>query len=316
MTESPPSYRRQFWKSRHHLWLGLLTVGLGFASGQPLALVAGVTLYALGLVFLPDSSWFKRSVDARVDAARAKEAAVQLADFQKEFDRVSSSLSGTRQTKYTQIRRICEEIEQASGETQKATGLDLPTQHRKLDELLWTYLRMLAVEQSLDVYLETERKDQLASLSSTAEQENEALAREVTQLKSIQPVPPLLETKERLLASRLERAATLKQRLSRVDQAQANIDLIRSEQERLVEQVKLIRADAIAARNAEGLSARLDSSIEHLTATNRWLSEIDEYQTLTRELPELPVRLTNPSQGSVKSPASGQNRTSHSSSSQ
>ena len=293
MTEPPSSYRREFWKSRHHLWLGLLTIGLGFASGQPLALVAGVTLYALGLVFLPDTGFFRRWVDARVNAGRAKEAAEQVATFQKEYQRLSASLSSARQAKYGQLRNVCEDIERASGETQKTTGLDLPTQHRKLDELLWTYLRMLAVEQSLDVYLETERKEQIATLASTVDRETEALAREVTALKTTQPTSPLLETKERLLTSRLERSATLKQRLTRVEQAQANVDLIRSEQERLVEQVKLIRADAVAARNAGGLSARIDTSIEHLTATNRWLSEIDEYQTLTREMPELPVRLTD-----------------------
>jgi len=308
-----PSYRRLFWKSRHHLWLGLLTVGLGFASGQPLALIAGVTMYALGLVFLPDSGFFRRSVDARREAELARESAAELAAFQKEFDRLSSGLSSGRQAKYAQLRRVCEEIERASAETQKDTGLDLPTQHRKLDELLWTYLRMLAVEQSLDVYLETERKEQLPALLQAAERETEALAQEVTQLKSVQPAPPILETKERLLTSRLERSATLKQRLTRLEQAQANIDLIRSEQERLVEQVKLIRADAIASRNAEGLSARLDSSIEHLTATNRWLTEIDQYQTLTQGLPDLPTRLTSLPPVVPSSSAHSGQRTPHSS---
>lgn len=291
MSDSPPNYRRLFWTSRHHLWLALATLGLGFASGQPLGLLAGATLYAVGLVFGPDLPFFRRAVNARLDADRNQEAAAQLAAFQKEHERLSAGLSPARRTRLSQLGTVCQDIERASAEMQKATGLDLPTPLRKLDELLWTYLRMLSVEQSLEVYLETERKEQVPALAASIAAETDTLAKEIEALKASQPASPLLESKQRLLTSRLERSSTLRQRVARIEQAQANHDLVRSEQERLVEQVKLIRADAIAAKNADALSARIDSSIEHLTATNRWLSELDEYQSVTRELPELPVRL-------------------------
>ena len=78
------------------------------------------------------------------------------------------------------------------------------------------------------------------------------------------------------------------QRLRRIEQAQSNHDLIRAEQERLVEQVKLIRADAIATKNADTLTARIDLSIEHLAATNRWLSEVAEFKDLTAQMPPAP----------------------------
>lgn len=291
MSDSPPNYRRLFWTSRHHLWLALLTVGLGFASGQPLGLLAGATLYAVGLVFGPDLPFFRRSITAKQDAVREQEAAAQLVAFQKEHERLSAALSPARRTRLSQLGSVCQDIERASGEMQRSTGLDLPTPLRKLDELLWTYLRMLSVEQSLEVYLETERKEQVPALAASISAETDVLAREIEALKTAQPASPLLESKQRLLTSRLERAATLRQRLARIEQAQANHDLVRSEQERLVEQVKLIRADAIAAKNSDALSARIDTSIEHLSATNRWLSELDEYQSVTRELPDLPVRL-------------------------
>jgi hypothetical protein len=134
-----------------------------------------------------------------------------------------------------------------------------PTPLRKLDELLWTYLRMLSVEQSLEVYLETERKEQVPALAASISKRRPTCSPGKSKsLKTAQPASPLLESKQRLLTSRLERAATLRQRLTRIEQAQANHDLVRSEQERLVEQVKLIRADAIAAKNSDALSARID----------------------------------------------------------
>lgn len=286
MLDSPPNYRRAFWTSRHHAWLALLTLGLGFASGYPLALFAGATLYALGLVFVPDFAFFRRAIDARAQAAHDTAAAAQLAEFQKQQDALLANLSTGRRTRHTQLVAVCRDIESASAEAQSSSAaLDLDTRRRKLDELTWTYLRMLTIEQSLEVYLETERKEQVPALVQSLETETPPLAAEVEFLKKITPRPATLDGKERLLTSRLERLATLRQRLSRIEQAQANHDLVRSEQERLVEQVKLIRADAIAAKNADTLTARIDLSIEHLAATNKWLSELAEFKDLTAQLP-------------------------------
>jgi hypothetical protein len=291
LSAPPTNYRRAFWKSRHHLWLAVLTLGLGFASGEPLGLLAGATAYALGLVFLPDAGFFRRAVDARAQGQRDLEAAARLADFHQQQDRLLAELSPARRQRHTQLAAVCADIEKASAEAQATTGLDLDSRLRKLDELMWTYLRMLAIEQSLDIYLETERKERVPELVVSLEAETQALAAEIESAKKITPRPPALETKERLAASRLERLNTLRQRQHRIEQALASFELVRSEQERLVEQVKLIRADAVAAKNADALSARIDLSIEHLAATNKWLSELTEFKDLTNNLPDLPVRV-------------------------
>ncbi len=279
------NYRRAFWTSRHHAWLALLTLGLGFASGSLLGLLGGVTLYALGLVFVPDFAFFRRAVDARTQSAEALTAAAELAAFREKHAALLAHLSAGRRSRHDQLVAVCQDIEAASAEAQAAAGLDLDTRRRKLDELVWTYLRMLTIEQSLEVYLETERKEQVPALVTSLETETPALAAEVEALKKITPRPHLLEGKERLLTSRLERLASLRQRLARIEQAQTNHELVRSEQERLVEQVKLIRADAVAAKNADTLTARIDLSIEHLAATNKWLSELAEFKDLTAQMP-------------------------------
>ena len=290
MPDSPPNYRRAFWTSHHHVWLALLTLGLGFASGEPLGLFAGATLYALGLVFVPDFAFFRRAVDARAQSADAITAAAELAAFQEKHAALLASLSIGRRSRHEQLVAVCRDIEAASAEAHTAAGLDLGTRRRKLDELVWTYLRMLTIEQSLEVYLETERKEQVPAIVTTLENETPALAAEVESLKKITPRPQLLEGKERLLTSRLERLSALRQRLARIEQAQSNHELVRSEQERLVEQVKLIRADAIAAKNADTLTARIDLSIEHLAATNQWLSELAEFKDLTAQMPAVTSR--------------------------
>lgn len=286
--EPPPSYRRAFLKSGHHAWLAILTLGLGFASGEPLGLLAGGVLYALGWIFVPDFGFFRRAVDARHQATQQSQLEAEFEAFRAQQEQTLRSLSPARRRKHEDLVAVCRSIEAASAEPQAASGLEVDSRRRKLDELTWTYLRMLGVEQSLEVYLETERREQLPDAVRTLEAEIATLTAEVNTLKEQQPRPARLDGKERLLTSRLERLATLNQRLRRIEQAANNHDLLRSEQERLVEQVKLIRADAIASRNADTLTARIDLSIEHLATTNKWLSELADFKDLTAQMPPPP----------------------------
>lgn len=285
MTDLQPNYRRAFWTSRHHVWLAILTLGLGFASGEPLGLVIGAVLYALGLIFLPDAGFFRRAIDSKAAASRNDALTAELAQFKQQQEQTLANLSSARRRKYDELLAVCQGIEAATAETQASAGIDFETRRRKLEELSWTYLRMLGVEQALEVYLETERKEQLPAAAKSLEAEIQALTAEIGALEKQQPKPALLEGKQRLLTSRLERLAALNQRLHRIEQAGANHDLLRSEQERLLEQVKLIRADAIASRNADTLTSRIDLSIEHLSTTNKWLSELAEFKDLTAQMP-------------------------------
>ena len=282
MPAPPPNYRRAFWKSRQHAWLGILTLGLGFLTGEPFGLLVGGTLYALGLVFVPDFAFFRRAIDARERAAEDSATAAELATFQQEQEKLLDEISGARRTRYNQLVAVCRDIESATAATAE---LNDSTRRAKLDELAWTYLRMLAVEQSLEVYLETERKEQVPGAVRLLESETQELAAQLEVMKKLTPPPATLDGRERLFTSRVERLASLKQRLVRIEQAETNHDLMRSEQQRLVEQVKLIRADAIASRNTDTLISRLDFNIEHLAATNKWLSEVAEFKDLATQLP-------------------------------
>lgn len=277
----PPNYRRAFWKSRHHLWLAILTLGLGFASGEPLGLLAGATLYALGLVYLPDAGFFRRAVDSQLHASRAAAEAVAVATQRQQQEQALASLSPARRSRHQDLLAICHDLETSTAELHAAPGLATGSRRQKLEELSATFLRMLTIEQSLAVFLEAERKERIPALVTDLEAETRTLAAEVTSLKQVTPSPLTLAGKERLLTSRLERLQTLRQRLSRLEQAQTNLDVVLSEQERLLEQLKLIRAEGIASKNPDNLSARIDLSLEHVAHTNKWLSELAEFKDLS-----------------------------------
>lgn len=289
-----PAYRSEFLKSPHHLWSALLTIGVGFVAAQPLFLLVGLTAYALGWIYLPDMDFYRRWVDRRNEAARraAEEAAV--ADFMRRRQALLEGLSPSRRERYNELSEVCRQIEAASRDNPMANPATDP-RLRKLDELMWTLLRLMTIEESLDRFLETERREDVPTVVRESSEEIARLNAEIESLKT-EGNTAAMDARQRLLGSRIERFEVLKKRLARIEQARENLALVVSEQERLDQQIKLIRADAVAARNTEALTARIDATVEHLDQTNKWLSEMDEFKDLVGDLPrtELRVGFENP----------------------
>lgn len=291
MAEQTPNYSGEFLKSVHHAWLGLLTLGVGFVSASPLIFILGATAYVLGWVYLPGMSFFKRWVDRRYEAVSRTAARAEVEEFIRRRHTILTALSSSRRERYNGLAKVCEEIEHASADNPLTIGdLADDPRLRKLDELMWTYLRMLSIEESLDRFLETERREDVPRLVGEGEQEVADLGGQIETLKK-ESRQVVLESKHRLLTSRLERLEVLQKRLQRIEQAQANLALVISEQERLDQQIKLIRADAIASKNAQTLTARIDATVEHLDQTNKWLAEMDEFKDLVGDIPATDLRI-------------------------
>jgi hypothetical protein len=291
MDEQPPKYRKEFGMSPHHVVMGLLTLGIGFMSAELLPLIVGGTAYALGWIYLPDLPFFRKWVDGRHEAAKRTAALAQVAEFVKRRDTLLGSLTGSRRQRYEALAEVCRDIEHASADNPMAAA-DPSTDPRlrKLDELMWTYLRLLGIEESLERFLETERREDLPRVVREAEQEATRLSAEIDALKAAGSSAGL-ETKQRYLGSRLERLEVLRKRQQRIEQAGSNLALVVSEQERLDQQIKLIRADAVATKNAELLTARIDATVEHLDQTNKWISEMDEFKDLVGDMPSTEYRV-------------------------
>ena len=143
---------------------------------------------------------------------------------------------------------------------------------------------------SLEQFLETERRENVPDVLKDAEAEATRLNAEVEALKT-KGNSAALDSKQRYLGSRLERLEVLRKRQQRIQQAEENLALVVSEQDRLDQQIKLIRADAVATKNAEALTARIDATVEHLDQTNKWLSELDEFKDLVGDLPTTDLRV-------------------------
>ena len=278
MPNEAPPHRSEFLKSPHHAWLGLLTLGVGFIIAQPLALIAGAAAYVVGWIYLPDGSLFRGWIDRRREAASRAAASAEVAAFVERRDALIAGLTAGRRDRYFTLTTVCHDIERAAAETPDDPRL------RKLEELMWTYLRLLTIEESLEQFLETEAREDVPKLLAAAREEVERLRAEVAAQKA-KGARSSLDARERLLTSRLERLDTLEKRADRLETAQANLALVASEQDRLEQQIKLIRADSMATRNAGALTARIDATVENLEHTNQLLSQMDQFRDLLTDLP-------------------------------
>jgi hypothetical protein len=291
MDDAAPHYHREFLKSPQHATLGLLTLGAGFMSGMLLPLIAGATLYTLGWIYLPDLPFFRRWVDARAQSAKRQADMQKVAEFVQRRQTLVSSLSPDRCARYTRLAQVCRDIETAGADNPLASA-DPSTDPRlrKLDELMWTFLRLLGIEESLQQFLETEKRENIPTLLKDAEDEATRLKADVDTLKAAGNTT-VVEGRQRYLDSRLERLEVLRKRHQRLQQADENLALVLSEQDRLEQQIKLLRADAVATKNAETLTARIDATVEHLDQTNKWLSELDQFKDLVGDMPSTELRV-------------------------
>src|SRR6266487_3821604 len=185
MDDQAPNYRREFLSSPHHAAFGLITLGLGFLSANLLGLIIGGTFYTLGWLHLPDMPFFRGWVDRRHETARRAAEAQKVADFVRRRDALLDSLSSSRRERYSRLAAVCGDIETASADNPLASAdPSSDPRLRKLDELMWTYLRLLGIEQSLEQFLETERRENVPALLKTAEAEIPGLNSEVDALKA------------------------------------------------------------------------------------------------------------------------------------
>jgi hypothetical protein len=275
---------QSFPQSPHHAALALATLGIGFASGEPLFLIAGFVAYVLGWVYVPDLAFFQRWLEARAGAAENTAAGEELAQFVARRTKLLGSLTPSRRARYQALAAVCRDIEEAA-----ADGDDDP-RVRRLEELMWTFLRLLSIEESLGEFLETEASENVPALATEAAVEVARLETEVSAAKG-QGTTSAAEARERLLISRRERLEALRKRAERIEQARGNLALVVAEQERLEQQIKLIRADSIATKNATALTARIDATVEHLEQTNHWLAQMDEFKDLVSDVPQTQLRV-------------------------
>src|SRR5215218_881477 len=107
--------RREFLRSPHHAALAAATLGVGFATGEPLYFIIGAVLYVLGWVYLPDLAFFQGWVQNKQQEQAAAMEAGELATFQARRDAALAELTNSRRQRYAALADICREVDKAIG---------------------------------------------------------------------------------------------------------------------------------------------------------------------------------------------------------
>lgn len=268
-------YLKRFAKSWEHGLLALTTLGLPFAAGEPLALVGGLTAYVLGWVFIGDSRWFRRRVDAVELTKLGREEEVAMARVHAERNALLARLPPDARARYAALADVCRDIE---SQLDAAGSFVSPAE--KIDGLMWNYLSLLGSEVSLGDFIEKESGE---AFEAQVDRLNEKLAVLNQEIATTEPGSRDYETKMQLLASRQEGLEALRRRHEQFLRATENVRLVRAEQERITEQLKLLRADLYASKAVGQISLRVSETIDALASSGRISAEVPA------AVPELPA---------------------------
>lgn len=285
------NYLKEYLHSKVHAIFGGCTLGVGLMSGSWLMLIVGVVAYVLGVMFIPDLPWFRKKIDSKYQAVNDAAESARIEEFRFKRDKQLSSLTKSRREKYNELSNICREIERSTMESITTEDAASDVRLRKLDELMFTYLKLLCIEQSVEIFLESERDENIPKEIEQTQNNIKALVVEIEKLKENPNATRTLDAKQRLFNSFSEKLDVLNKRMDRYEQAKSNIQLVSAEQQRLCEQIKLLRADVVATRNADAISSRIDASISHLEDTNKWLSEMNEFKDVVGDIPSSSKRI-------------------------
>ena len=269
------NYHKEYLKSPEHLWTVVGTIGGGLAVGNVIGLLVGVAAYALAWIYVPDMPFFKKKVDAKAEVLAQRDEDAQTVAFRARRDGMRRALSHGNQSRYNELAGVCQEIETGNvGSNDALFG--------KLDELMWTFLKLLTMDEAIQRFLEESKGEDLGGQIAEAQAE-------VDKMGSEKPAPG--SSKEKLLNSRQQVVEVLKKRKEAIGGAQDNLGLVQSEEERLGHQIRLLRAEAVATRNSDLLTVKIDSSVATLQDTNALLSQMSSYQELVADMPQTNARI-------------------------
>ena len=269
---------KTFAKSPHHAWLGLLTMGAGAATLSGIGLVAGAAVYALGWIYLPDSSLFKRWLATR----QKGDESAKLRDFLFRRRQIYDTLRQSARERYDELIRDIEDLQEDYRRDHRLDRALVQQRIERLSNLAWTYLRLLHTGEMLSRFTETEDPAALEKQIATLEKEMAAIS-------------PGSQTG--LSESLQSRLTTLRARLEKRRDAGQQAALTLSEQERIAELVMLYRADHLASRDGGALSHEIDGAASQLERTRDWLRDL-EFDTSPSDIPETltaaaPLKLEN-----------------------
>jgi len=193
---------------------------------------------------------------------RAKRLEGERTTTEQQIETWLAELSPAGRRRFEALTANCRQVQKVY-ETLRPGGLSVIDEQRwrGLDQLLWLFLR-------LSVSLELLER-QMGSVDPAG------LQREVDALRAeIAALAPASEALRKSKQSLLELKVRRLENLGRAGEAR---QILASELQRVEQQVELLREEAAMSRNAESLSARIDSVAGTLSENDSWMRQHEEF---------------------------------------
>jgi len=259
-------YLKAFAQSWEHALLALATIAAPVATAEPLAMIGGAVAYVLGWIYLGDSRWFRAKIDAQENAKLVTAEGAAFARVAAEREALLARLPANQRRRYQNLAEVCRDIE---SQLTSNSAESFPVE--KLDGLMWTYLGLLGSETNLASFIEREIDEKFGERIMELEPEIKALEQEIA---AANPGSTAYETRMQLLASKQEGLEALRRRHQQFVRAAENLELVRAEQERIAQQLKLVRSDLYASKSVGQITQRVNDTIDQLASSGRISAEV------------------------------------------
>jgi len=265
-------YIKTAFVNRWNLLFFLGASGFALFSGKPdvfMPLVlAGEATY-LGL--LGTHSKFQRYVDAQ-EAKVAREKGSATAG--QALDRILAALPPNLLQRFHNLRASCLELRRLALEIKDPTraGTQLPLEHLQtagLDRLLWFFLRLLFTQYSLERFLDATGEDQVRKEKEKME----------LRLKRLVPRgdDPQVERMRKAIEDNIQ---TCELRLSNLQKALANKELVELEISRLESKILSLSELAINRQEPDFISDQVDQVASGMIQTEKTMNDLQSITSL------------------------------------
>jgi len=252
-------YHAHFLGSVNHAWLLLVTVGVGIAVATPLSLVAGLAAYGLGVIFLPDLPFFRKGCDEKRQAEIVARQTEESSSKEKVRSALLQKLAPKVRARWQNFSATCQELQTKLSDA----GSESLMPENSLAKVADSHLLLLAMDADIRSYLES------AESPADLLRRGEEIQTEIDQLHKR---TDLSEVEQRLALSKEETRKNLLQQAEQAKRMQLNLELARSELQRLESQIAFLRAELISTP-ANQLSSRLGETLIQVEASQRVLQE-------------------------------------------
>ncbi|MCY2952132.1 MAG: hypothetical protein NTU53_09165 [Planctomycetota bacterium] len=200
--------------------------------------------------------------------------------WQSRLHSLTASLTPPDQDRFRNLESRCQSI--LSQQQSSDPSVQLETQSEGLGRLLWMYLRLLLMRQSIYKILR--------DAASPLRQGGELLDDRKRRLEQLLKDPSITEELRRSYSGQIE---ILQQRLQGQREARDKLAFLDAELMRIEQQVELIREQAVISTDPAAVSQRIDAIATTLGNTNQWIREQQQVygnvEDLLAEPPAIPI---------------------------